>query len=140
MKRVLFLCTGNSCRSQMAEVILNKIGQGQFQAVSAGAKPAGYVHPLAIRLLQGLGFPTEELRSKSWDEFKGQAFDTVITVCDHAKESCPVWPGASVLHWSFEDPAHAEGTDEEKMKVFRKVFGEIREKVTAFTSGAIPAH
>ena len=129
MKRVLILCTGNSCRSQIAEVILNKMGQGQFEAVSAGAKPSGYVHPLALRVLSEMNYSTEGLRSKSVDEFKDKAFDTVITVCDRAKEACPVWPGAEMLHWSFEDPANVKGTDEDKLVEFRKTAMGIQQRV-----------
>jgi len=134
MKKILFLCTGNSCRSQMAEAILNRIGKGRFTSVSAGAKPAGYVHPFAIERLAILGYPTEGLRSKSLDEFKGQSFDVVITVCDRAKEACPVWPGAAMVHWGFEDPADALGTDDEKRKVFAKVFDQIQARIQVFVA------
>lgn len=132
MKRVLFLCTGNSCRSQMAEAILNRIGAGRFEAFSAGSRPAGFVHPLALRLLRETGHPVEGLRSKPLEEFRGQPFDAVITVCDRAKEACPVWPGAVMLHWSFEDPAAAAGTDEQKLAVFRKVFHEIGRRLRLY--------
>ena len=134
LKRVLFLCTGNSCRSQMAEVILNQIGQGRFDAVSAGSKPAGYVHPLALRLFKDLNLPADGLRSKSMEEFKDRTFDAVITVCDRAKESCPVWPGAEMIHWSFPDPAEAAGSDEEKMVVFRRIFNEIQQRLRLFAA------
>jgi len=130
MKRILVLCTGNSCRSQLAEVFINKIGQGEFEAVSAGAKPSGYVHPLAIRTLIEAKLPTEGLRSKSWEEFKDQSFDIILTVCDNAKESCPVFPGkAELVHWSIPDPADATGTDEEKMVVFRRIFGDLQQRL-----------
>ena len=129
MKRVLFLCTGNSCRSQMAEVLLNHLGKGRYEAVSAGAKPAGEVHPLTIRTLKEANLPTEGLRSKSRDEFKSLSIDMVITVCESAKESCPIWPGPTHIHWSLGDPAEAKGSDEEKMRVFRKIFSEIKEHV-----------
>ena len=133
MKRILFLCTGNSCRSQMAQVIMNRFGQGRFEAFSAGSKPAGYVHPLAIKTLADAGLPTDGLRCKSWEEFQGQPFDFVITVCDRAKESCPVFPGQPVTaHWGFEDPAGATGTDEEKSRVFRRVFTEIQTRIRLF--------
>jgi arsenate reductase len=133
MKRILFLCTGNSCRSQMAQVIMNRLGKGRFEAFSAGSKPAGYVHPLAIKTLEDAHLPTEGLRSKSWEEFEGQAFDFVITVCDRAKESCPVWPGRPITaHWGFEDPADATGTDEQKERVFRRVFTEIQTRISLF--------
>lgn len=132
MKRVLFLCTGNSCRSQMAQAVLNKIGQGRFEAVSAGSKPAGYVHPRALALLQEFGYPVDGLRSKSLEEFRAQAFDLVITVCDRAKEACPVWPGAQMIHWSFPDPAEAVGTDAERRAAFRDVYDQIYRRLTAF--------
>lgn len=118
----------------MAEAILNRIGKGRFTSVSAGAKPAGYVHPFAIERLAILGYPTEGLRSKSLDEFKGQSFDVVITVCDRAKEACPVWPGAAMVHWGFEDPADALGTDDEKRKVFAKVFDQIQARIQVFVA------
>jgi len=133
MKRILFLCTGNSCRSQMAQAIMNRLGRGRFEAFSAGSKPAGYVHPLAIRTLADANLPTDGLRSKSWDEFRGRAFDFVITVCDRAKESCPVLPGQPITaHWGFEDPAEATGTDEQKRLVFRRIFGEIQARIGLF--------
>jgi len=135
MKRVLFLCTGNSCRSQMAEVLLKSISNSRFEVLSAGAKPAGYVHPLALEILKSADLPAQGLRSKSWEEFKGQPMNFVITVCDRAKESCPVWPGQPVTaHWSFEDPAEAQGNHEEKLRVFRKVFTEIQARVRLFAA------
>ena len=138
MKRVLFLCTGNSCRSQMAEAIMNTLGKGQSQSFSAGAKPAGFVHPLAARTLQEAGYPTDGLRSKSWDEFKGDSFDAIVTVCDNARESCPVFPGkAERIHWSFEDPAGAAGSEEEKLRIFRKVFAEIQTRISLFIQEGI---
>ncbi|MFI5350543.1 MAG: arsenate reductase ArsC [Elusimicrobiota bacterium] len=137
IKRVLFLCTGNSCRSQMAEAVLNRIGAGRFEAVSAGSKPAGYVHPLALRMLRELGHPVDGLRSKSLEEFRGQRFDAVISVCDRAKEACPVWPGAEMVHWSFADPADAVGTDEQKLAVFRRIFNEIQQRLRLYI--ALPA-
>ncbi|MBI3803554.1 MAG: arsenate reductase ArsC [Nitrospirae bacterium] len=132
MKQVLFLCTGNSCRSQMAEALLNHLGKHRYQALSAGAKPTGIVHPLTIRTLHEAGLPTEDLRSKSWDEFKNQPIDIVITVCESAKESCPIWPGPINIHWSLEDPAEAKGSDEEKMRVFRRVFSAVQQRVQSF--------
>lgn len=133
MKRVLFLCTGNSCRSQMAQVVMNRFGQGRFEAFSAGSKPAGYVHPLAIKTLEDAKLSTDGLRSKSWEEYEGQSFDFVITVCDRARETCPVWPGQPITaHWGFEDPAEATGTDEQKQRVFRKVFTEIQARISLF--------
>ena len=132
MKKILFLCTGNSCRSQMAEAVLNRIGAGRFEAVSAGSKPAGFVHPLALRLLRETGYPVDGLRSKSLEEFRGSRFDAVITVCDRAREACPVWPGAEMAHWSFEDPAQAAGTDEQKLVVFRRIFSEIQQRLRLY--------
>lgn len=136
-KKVLILCTGNSCRSQMAEVILNKLGQGDFEAVSAGSRPAGYVHPLALSLLQERGYRVGGLRSKSLDEFRGRKFDAVITVCDRAQEACPAWPGAKMIHWSFEDPALAQGPDERKRAVFEKVYGEIEARLRLFVAAGV---
>lgn len=136
MKQVLFLCTGNSCRSQMAEVLLNYLGTGRYKAVSAGAKPSGQVHPLTIRTLKEANLPTEGLRSKSRDEFKDEPIDIVITVCESAKESCPIWPGPINIHWSLEDPAEAKGSDEEKMRVFRRVFSAVQQHVQSFLADA----
>jgi len=117
----------------MAQVIMNQLGQGRFDAFSAGSKPAGYVHPLAIKTLKDAHFPTEGLRSKSWAEYEGQPFDFIITVCDRAKESCPVWPGQPVnAHWGFEDPAEALGTDDQKEQIFRKVMTEIQTRINLF--------
>lgn len=116
IRHVLFLCTGNSARSILAEAILNRAGLGKFQAHSAGSSPAGRVHPLAIALLKGKGYATESLRSKSWDEFAGSdapRMDLIVTVCDSAgRETCPVWPGHPLtLHWGVPDPAAVVGTD-----------------------------
>ena len=110
-QRVLVLCTGNSCRSVMAEALFNHLGKGQIDAVSAGSFPAGYVHPKSIETLKRHGIDPGQPRSKSWDEFAGQAFDLVVTVCDQAAaESCPVFLGkAKKLHWSTPDPAKATG-------------------------------
>jgi len=117
----------------MAQVLMNRLGRDRFEAFSAGSKPAGYIHPLAIKTLQGAKLPVEGLRSKSWEEFQGQSFDFVITVCDRAKESCPVWPGQPVTaHWGFEDPAEAAGTDEQKQRTFRRVFTEIQARINLF--------
>ncbi len=119
--RVLFICTGNSCRSQMAEAIVNARLGDSWEAFSAGTKPAGYVHPNALRALAEIGIEHRG-RSKSVDEFMGQAFDVVITVCDSAAEECPVWLGKGKrVHRSFPDPAKATGADEEVMAVFRAV-------------------
>ncbi|QDU04602.1 Arsenate-mycothiol transferase ArsC2 [Gimesia chilikensis] len=137
MKRVLVLCTGNSCRSQMAEELWEFLGQGEWEAESAGSKPSGYVHPLAIEAMRELDIDLSENTSKHLDQFTEQQFDLVVTVCDNAKESCPVFSGATqTLHWPFDDPADATadatGTDEEKMKTFRRVRDEIKTKIQAF--------
>lgn len=130
MKRVLILCTGNSCRSQMAEELWKTLGVSEWRAESAGSKPSGYVHPLAIQAMNELDIDLSTNTSKSLDEFAEQEFDLVITVCDNAKESCPVFPGATeTLHWPFDDPADATGTDEEKMILFRRVRDEIKKKI-----------
>ena len=129
MKTVLFLCTGNSCRSQMAEAIVNaRLGES-WQAVSAGTKPAGYVHPKALAALSEIGIQHQG-RSKLADEFRGTDFDIVVTVCDSAAEECPIWLGKGRrTHHSFPDPAEAEGTDEEVMNVFRTVRDEIETEI-----------
>lgn len=133
MKRVLILCTGNSCRSQMAEELWESLGQGEWEAESAGSKPSGYVHPLAIEAMRELEIDLTENTSKHLDQFTEQKFDLVVTVCDNAKESCPVFSGATqTLHWPFDDPADATGTDEEKMKTFRRVRDEIKTKIQTF--------
>jgi len=133
MKRVLILCTGNSCRSQMAEALWEEIGKGEWESDSAGSKPSGYVHPLAIRAMQELGIDISTNTSKLLDQFQEQAFDLVVTVCDNAKESCPVFSGAKqTFHWPFDDPADATGSDDEKMVFFRRVRDEIKEKIQSF--------
>ncbi len=133
--RVLFLCTGNSCRSHMAEGLLRALGGDRFEVFSAGAKPAGYVHPLAIRAMQELNIDISRHTSKSLDVFDGQKFDYLITVCDNAREACPTYAGAThQLHWSFDDPAHAPGTEEEKMRVFRRVRDEIQNRLRLFVT------
>ncbi|QDT92635.1 arsenate reductase ArsC [Gimesia algae] len=130
MKRVLVLCTGNSCRSQMAEELWENLGAGEWQAESAGSNPSGYVHPLAIEAMRELDIDLSENTSKHLDQFTDQQFDLVVTVCDNAKESCPVFSGATqTLHWPFDDPADATGSDEEKMKTFRRVRDEIKTKI-----------
>ena len=128
-RKVLFLCTGNSCRSQLAEAIVNaRLGQ-QWEAVSAGTKPAGYLHPNALRALREIGIEHQG-RSKHADEFRNTRFDLVVTVCDSAAEECPVWlgPGRRV-HLGFPNPAKATGTDDEVMAVFRAVRDDIAQKV-----------
>lgn len=132
-KRVLILCTGNSCRSQMAEALWNEVGQGEWQAFSAGSNPAGYVHRLAVKAMDELGIDLSGHRSKHLNEFQGELFDLVVTVCDSAKDSCPFFSGAKeMLHWPFVDPAHAEGTDDEKLVVFKKVRNQIRQKIEKY--------
>jgi arsenate reductase len=132
-KRVLFLCTANSCRSQMAEGLLRSLAEKQFEVFSAGSKPTGKVHPLAIEAMCETGVDISRHESKSLNVFSGESFDYVITVCDNAREACPNLPGAAKqLHWSFDDPAHAAGTDEQKMRVFRRVRDEIRHRVRRF--------
>ena len=136
MKRVLILCTGNSCRSQMAEAIWEQAGNGQWASESAGSKPSGYVHPLAIRACKEIGFDLSAYESKSLEQFRDQPCDLVVTVCDNAKESCPVFPGAvETLHWPFDDPADATGTEEEQIVVFRRVRDEITAKIKSFLNG-----
>jgi len=129
--RILFLCTGNSCRSQMAEAIVNSLPDGNWLAHSAGTHPAGFVHPKAVQALEEIGIQHRG-RSKSVNEYQGQAFDWVVTVCDSAAEECPVWlgPGRRV-HLGFPDPAKASGSQEEIMKAFREVRDDITRQVPA---------
>ena len=136
---VLYLCTGNSARSIMAEVILQRLGQGRFKAYSAGSFPAGQVHPMAVELLKRFNHATDELRSKSWDEFaaaEAPQMDFVFTVCDRAAgEVCPIWPGQPMsAHWAFPDPADFEGTDAEKRAFFADVYGQIHNRISIFVS------
>ena len=132
-KRVLFLCTGNSCRSHMAEGFLRSLGGDRYEAFSAGAKPTGHVHPLAIEAMREIGVDISGHSSKSVEQFANESFDCVISVCDSAREACPHLPIArQQLHWSFEDPAHAAGTDEQKRRVFRRVRDEIRDRIRQF--------
>lgn len=128
---VLVLCTGNSCRSVMAEALFNHLGNGQINAVSAGSNPAGYVHPKSIETLERHGIDAVNPRSKSWDEFEEQNFDLVVTVCDAAAaESCPVFFGAkNKLHWSTPDPAKATGTEAEINAAFDEAFAMLRERI-----------
>jgi arsenate reductase len=133
-RNVLFLCTGNSARSVMAEVLLNHWGKSKFRAYSAGSQPKGAVHPLTIQQLRAMQLPTEGLSSKSWDVFAAQdapPMDFIVTVCDNAAgEVCPVWPGKPVTaHWSFPDPAAATGSDADKRKVFADVYRAIEARV-----------
>jgi len=136
---VLFLCTGNSARSVMAEVLLSKLGEGRFRAYSAGSHPAGKVNPFTLELLKANGHSLEGLRSKSWDDFAkpgAPKIDFVITVCDDAAgEVCPIWPGQPLTaHWGFQDPAAFEGSDEEKRRLFRRVYQQIDNRLRVFLS------
>jgi protein-tyrosine-phosphatase len=136
---VLFLCTGNSARSIMAEVILNATGQGRFKAISAGSHPAGAVNPLAIELLQKNRLPVEGLRSKDWAEFAGAdapRIDFVFTVCDRAaSEVCPVWPGQPMTaHWGIPDPAAEEGSDEARRRAFFTAFNQLQRRISYFVN------
>lgn len=136
---VLFLCTGNSARSILAEAALSHWGAGKFRAFSAGSQPKGRVHPLAIDLLQQMQLSTEGYRSKSWDEFAqagAPALDFVFTVCDNAAgEICPIWPGQPMTaHWGVEDPAAIDGTDAQKHAAFKKAYRELEARIKIFVS------
>jgi len=132
-RRVLFLCTGNSCRSQMAEGLVNHFLGEEWTACSAGTRPVGFVHPLAVDVMTELGIDLSDGRSKSVDEFLGVAFDVVVTVCDGAAEDCPLWLGSGrVLHIGFPDPAQATGNQVERLAVFRQVRDAIREQVLVY--------
>ena len=136
---VLFLCTGNSARSILAEQLMNHWGHGNFRGFSAGSHPKGDVHPMALDLLRSMHLPIEGLRSKSWDEFAAAGaprLDFIITVCDNAAgEACPIWPGTPITaHWGIEDPAAAMGSEEVKRLAFRKAFDELARRIRAFTS------
>jgi arsenate reductase len=136
---VLFLCTGNSARSIIAESILRKNGRGRFRSFSAGSQPKGAVNPFAIKVLKSLDYPTDDLRSKSWQEFArpdAPVMDFVFTVCDNAAgEACPIWPGQPMTaHWGIEDPAEVEGTDILKEAAFVEAFRLLNNRITLFTS------
>jgi arsenate reductase (thioredoxin) len=135
--KVLFLCTGNSARSIMAEAILNKIGAGRFRAYSAGSHPKGKVHPQTLELLQGLGYDTSTLRSKSWDEFAdAPQFEFIFTVCDNAAaETCPVWPGHPMTaHWGVPDPAEVNGAPAVVAHAFNDAYRMLHQRIATFTS------
>ncbi|MBL9211620.1 MAG: arsenate reductase ArsC [Opitutaceae bacterium] len=133
---VLILCTGNSCRSHLAEGILRAAAGDLFDVRSAGSNPAGYVHPLAIRAMAEIGIDISAHRSKHLSEFLGTPVETVITVCGRADQACPVFPGqVNRHHWPFDDPAHATGTEAEQMAVFRRVRDEIRQCFQAYADG-----
>ena len=132
--RVLFVCTGNSARSVMAEALLRHHGGDEFEVHSAGTEPRG-VNPLTLKVLADAGIDASFARSKSVDEYLGQSFDYVVTVCDEARQVCPVFPGVhESLHWGYEDPAEARGSEEERLAVFRRVFIQIGERVRQFAT------
>jgi arsenate reductase len=134
-KRVLILCTGNSCRSQIAEGLINHDLAEQWRAHSAGTEPSGYVHPLAIEAMEEIGIDIGQGESKSVDAFRNVPFDAVITVCDDAAEKCPIWLGSGkVTHIGFPDPAEATGSKEERLATFREVRDNIRERVIGYLS------
>ncbi|MFI5264234.1 MAG: arsenate reductase ArsC [Candidatus Kapaibacterium sp.] len=129
-KRILFLCTGNSARSQMAEALMNHLGGSRFTAFSAGTYPAEHVNPFAIETMREMGLDISHNKSKSLDIYLNQPWDIIITVCDNAKESCPIFPGQKIgAHWGFEDPANFQGTDEQKRAFFRKIALEIERRI-----------
>lgn len=133
---ILVLCTGNSCRSHLGEGLLRAAAGDLFNVVSAGSKPAGYVHPMAIAAMKEIGIDISAHTSKHMNEFIDSRIETVITVCGNADQACPIFPGqVNRHHWPFEDPAHATGTDEEKMETFRRVRNEIRRVFTAYADG-----
>ena len=134
--KFLFLCTGNSARSIIGEYLLRRLGGRGFEVFSAGAFPTGKVNPLAVQVLKDVyNIDASEARSKSWEEFKDVEFDFVVTVCDNARESCPVWPGQPIVaHWSSPDPAAVEGNDAEKYRAFKDVAFQINRRLQLFTS------
>jgi arsenate reductase (thioredoxin) len=143
MMNLLFLCTGNSARSVLAESTLNGLAKGRFRAFSAGSHPTGRINPFAIELLQSLALPVQGLRSKSWDEFAAPGapvMDFVITVCDDAAgEVCPLWPGQPIsAHWGVADPAAVQGTDEDKRRAFAEACRILRRRIDLFLS--LPVH
>ena len=137
---VLILCTGNSCRSHLAEGLLRAASNDRFVVASAGSKPAGYVHPLAIQVMAEIGIDITSHTSKHMNDFLNQPVETVITVCGNADQACPLFPGQlNRHHWPFEDPAHATGTEAEKLAVFRRVRDEIRRVFEAYAAGRLDA-
>jgi len=144
LHNILILCTGNSARSIIGEALFNTMGAGRIKAFSAGSHPTGRVNPFAIDVVRGLGYPVENLRSKSWDEFAvpgAPELDFVITVCDKAAgEVCPFWPGHPITaHWGYPDPAAVEGTDDEKHAAFAQTLRQMRRRVELFLSLPIDA-
>ena len=137
--RVLFVCTGNSARSQIAEAVLGRLGGADFEVYSAGTEPKG-VNPYSIRVLADAGIDWSDARSKSVDDFLGQSFDYVITVCDRARQTCPVFPGGgNSLHWGLEDPAEVEGTDAERLAAFKQTYLELNQRIRPFVEVALRA-
>jgi arsenate reductase (thioredoxin) len=133
---VLILCTGNSCRSHLAEGLLRAAAGDILEVHSAGSKPAGYVHPMAVEVMREIGIDISGHHSKHMDGFLDREIETVVTVCGNADQACPMYPGQlNRHHWGFDDPAHATGTDEEKLAVFRRVRDEIRRVFTAYAEG-----
>ncbi len=133
---ILILCTGNSCRSHLAEGILRAAAHGLFEVASAGSKPAGHVHPLGIAAMKEIGIDISAHSSKHMNDFLDRDVETVITVCGNADQACPMYPGQlNRHHWGFDDPAHATGTDAEKMAVFRRVRDEIKRVFEAYAQG-----
>ena len=134
--KFLFLCTGNSARSIFGEYLLRRLGGSRFQVFSAGSFPTGKVNPFAIQVLKDVyNIDASEARSKSWEEFNNIEFDFVVTVCDNARETCPVWPGQPIVaHWSSPDPAAIEGSDSEKYRAFKEVAFQINRRLQLFTS------
>jgi arsenate reductase len=132
--KLLFLCTGNSARSIMGEYLMRQLAGDRFETFSAGSNPTGRVHPVAIEVLRDyFGIDASAARSKSWDEFRDQRFDFVITVCDHARETCPFWPGQPVLaHWGTDDPAAYVGTPKGQLAAFRKAATELHRRIDLF--------
>ncbi len=135
---ILILCTGNSCRSHLAEGILRAALNENFRVASAGSKPAGYVHPFAIQTMEEIGIDISSHHSKHLDEFLTDEIETVITVCGNADQVCPIFPGQmNRHHWGFDDPAHATGTEEEQLEVFRRVRDEIAKVFQAYAAGRL---
>lgn len=134
--KFLFLCTGNSARSIFGEYLLRRLGGSRFEVFSAGSFPAGKVNPLAIQVLRDVyDIDASQARSKSWEEFKDVEFDFVVTVCDNARETCPLWPGQPIVaHWGSPDPAAVEGTESEKYRAFKEVAFQIHRRLQLFTS------
>ena len=138
-RNVLFLCTGNSARSVLAEALMNHLGAGRFQGFSAGSTPKGAVHPLALETLAAHGLPSAGFRSKSWSEFGGEdapKMDFIFTVCDNAaKETCPIWPGhPATAHWSLPDPAAVEGSIEDQRRAFDATYRDLEQRIREFTT------